>query len=147
MTNEPALTTRYSPSRYSTSARPSGRSSRSILFMQPVYPAAALKQTVLFVARLLRALFRLRCGWPLGHGRSHSIGKSERECLAAEHGFGATPDFTPIAAHQHKSALEHGAERDAIHHSYRRSQLLAELPQSRTLSLDQSASERGTAFA
>src|SRR6185437_772649 len=114
MTKEPAFTTRYSPSRYSTSARPSGRSSRSILFMRQVYPSGLLKQTILFVIGFLRPLFRLRWGRPFGNRGTYAVGKCQREGFAGEHGFGAPANSVAIAAHQHKSTLQHGGERDAF---------------------------------
>src|SRR5690348_4853339 len=109
-TNEPAFTTRYSPSRYSTSASPSGRSSRSILFMRQVYPSGSLKQTVLFVIGFLRALLCFRDNRPLGHRGPYTIGKRKRERFAGEHGFGAPPNSAAFAAHQNKATLQYRAE-------------------------------------
>src|SRR6185312_4280907 len=82
ISKEPAFTTRYSPSRYSTSARPSGRSSRSILFMRQVYPSGLLKQTILFVIGLSWTLLHFRDGRTLGDGHPRTVGKSKSKRLA-----------------------------------------------------------------
>src|ERR1051326_3896626 len=132
-TKEPGRVTRYSPSRYSSSARPSGLKSRSIWFMALVYSVSPSEQRALIAAGPGRTNgFRAaRLRFAVGHGGAAAGGEGEHQCFAGSDLLAAPSDAAVLAAHQREAALEHRAVADPLQHPRQALDPFAHLPEPR----------------